>query len=312
MMRIAVFGAGGIGGYFGGRLAQAGEDIIFIARGQHLSALRTNGLKVDSIKGNFEIRPVQATDDPKQVGQVDVVLLAVKAWQGPEAAQMGAPMLGAQSFIVPLQNGVEAPDQLATVLGAERVLGGMCRISAMIVGPGHIRHVGIEPSVAFGELNGRPSQRVERLAQVFGRAVVTVETTTNIRSAMWEKFLFIVALSGVGAVTRAPIGVSRSVPETRHMLEQTIHEAAAVGRARQIGLEEGIVTKIMSRIDVMQPDVTASMQRDIVEGKLSELESQNGAVIRMGWEAGVPTPMNSFIYASLLPQELRARGELTF
>ncbi len=312
-MRIAVFGAGGVGGYFGGRLAQAGEEVVFIARGEHLRAMQTHGLRVDSIKGDFTVQPVQATDDPSRVGKVDMILVAVKAWQVAEAAQAMKPMLGEETGVIWLGNGVDAPAQLAAELGAEHVLGGLTQISAVIAAPGYIRHVGIEPLIAFGEMDGRLSRRVEALRQAFERASgVRVTTPADIQAAMWEKFVFIASISGVGAVTRAPAGVLRSVPETRQMLQRAIAEVTQVARARKINLPEDIVAKTLAFIDGMAPGVLASMQRSIMEGRPSELGAQNGAVVRMGLEVGVPTPVHEFIYASLLPQELKARGEIQF
>jgi 2-dehydropantoate 2-reductase len=311
-MRIAVFGTGGVGGYFGGRLAQAGEEVIFIARGAHLKALRAHGLRVDSLKGDFVVHPTHATDDPAQVGAVDAVLVGVKAWQVSEAAQAMPPLVGPETFVIPLQNGVEAPSQLTAILGAEHVLGGLCSIISFVAGPGHIRHVGAEPYIAFGELSHRSGVRAERLRQAFARAGVHVEIPPDIQSAMWEKFLFIAAWGGVGAVTRAPVGVVRSVPETRRMMEEAMHEIFAVARARKVSLTDESIRKGMSFIDNLQPGATASMQRDIMEGRPSELEAQNGAVVRLGHEAGVPTPVHAFVYHSLLPSELRARGTLQF
>ena len=312
-MRIAVFGTGGVGGYFGGRLAQAGEDVVFIARGEHLQALHTHGLKVDSIKGDFVIHPVQATDDPAEVGVVDVVLVGVKAWQVPEAAQAIRPLIGAETLVVPLQNGIEAPTQLAEVLGAKHVIGGLCGIISFIAEPGHIRHVGADPFVQFGELDNRSSERVEKLRQSFTRtAGVTVEIPSDIHVALWRKFLFIVSVSGMGAVTRAPIGVLRSLPQTRQMLQQVMQEVFEVAQAYSIALAQDIVSKTLTFMDGFPPSATASMQRDILEGRPSELEAQNGAVVRLGQAVGVATPLNAFIYHSLLPLELKARGQLQF
>ncbi len=310
-MRIAVFGAGAVGGYFGGRLAQAGEDVVLIARGEHLRAMQTHGLRVESIEGDFTVRPVEATDDLAAAGVVDAILVAVKAWQVPQAAREMRPMVGPETFVVPLENGVEAPSQLAAVLGEDRVLGGLCRIISALVAPGHIRHAGISPTIAFGELDGRRSERAERLRDAFQRAKgVTPTIPPDIRVAMWEKFLFIAALSGVGAVTRAPVGVLRSLPETRHMLEQAMDEILAVAHARDVALPQETVAETMAFIDGLPPDGTASMQRDVIAGRPSELESQNGAVVRLGREAEVETPLHAFIYRSLLPQERRARGEI--
>jgi 2-dehydropantoate 2-reductase len=311
-MRIAVFGTGAVGGYFGGRLAQAGEDVVFIAHGENLKALRIQGLRVDSLKGDFVLQPVKATDDPAQIGVVDVVLVGVKAWQVPDAARAMRPLVGSETFVVPLQNGVEAPSQLAAVLGSQHVLGGLAKIISFIAGPGHIRHSGAEPYVAFGELDNRISERGERLRQAFVRAGVRVEIPPDIQAALWDKFLFVVSLGGVGAVTRAPIGVMRSVPETRQILEQAMREIFNVARARGITLPQDIIGKTMAFVDSLPPIGTTSLQRDIIEGKPSELDAWNGAVVRLGQEVRVITPLHSFIYHSLLPLELRARGQLQF
>jgi 2-dehydropantoate 2-reductase len=308
-MRIAVFGTGAVGGYFGGRLAQAGEQVVFIARGEQLRALQDQGLRVDSLKGDFVLRSVQATDNPTQVGTVDVILVGVKAWQVTEAAQAMGPLVGPETFVVPLQNGVEAPDQLAAVLGAEHVLGGLCRIVSFVVEAGHIRHAGLEPYVAFGELDNRPSERAQRLLEAFARAGVTVEIPPSIQAALWTKFLFIASFSGVGAVTRSPAGILCSLPETRQMLERAMGEVLEVAAARGIVLPAEAIGQTMALIDSLPPDGTASMQRDIMEGRPSELESQNGAVVSLGQDAGVTTPLHAFIYHSLLPLELQARGK---
>ncbi|HLA96826.1 MAG TPA: 2-dehydropantoate 2-reductase [Anaerolineales bacterium] len=311
-MRIAVFGAGGVGGYFGGRLAQAGQEVIFIARGAHLETMRRRGLRVDSLKGDFILPSVQATDDPAQVGEVEAVLVAVKAWQVPQAARAMPPLVGERTCVLPLENGVEAPEQLAEALGAPRVLGGLCHISSYIAAPGHIKHVGIEPHVALGELDGRRSERAEQLRLTFEQAGVWAEVPADIQAAMWEKFLFIAAISGVGAVTRAPAGVMRQVPGIRSLLEAAMQEIYALARARGVKLADDIVARTLAFVDGLPPGVTASMQRDILEGRPSELASQNGAVVRMGAQAGAPTPVNAYLYHSLLPQEMRARGELEF
>lgn len=312
-MRIAIFGTGGVGGYFGGRLAQAGEEVSFIARGDHLRAIQSQGLRVESVLGDFMINPAQATDDPANVGPVDVVLVCVKAWQVAEAAQAILPLVGPETMVVPLQNGVDAPAELAAVLGADSVAGGLCGLIAFVAGPGHIRHTGIEPFITFGELDDRPSERVERLRQAFARAKgVLVEVPADIKAAMWRKFLLIATWSGVGAVTRAPIGVLRSVPETREMLEQSLQEIYNVALAHHIALPADVVSQTLAFIDTFPPHGTASMQRDIMAGRPSELASQNGAVVRLGREAGVATPLHNFIYYSLLPLELRAWGEVEF
>jgi 2-dehydropantoate 2-reductase len=309
-LTIAVFGTGATGGYFGGRLAEAGEDVRFVARGAHLAALREHGLTVQSVAGDFRVHPVRAAADPAELGSVDVALVAVKAWQVPEAAEAMRPLVGDQTFVVPLQNGIEAPGQLAAVLGAERVLGGFCSILASLDGPGRIRHMGVVPYVAFGELDGSMSARAEALRAAFARTRgVTVEVPADIRAAMWNKFLFIAALSGVGAVSRVPAGVIRSLPETRELLRQALEEIYSVALRSGVALPADAVARTLEFIDGLSPDGTASMQRDVLAGRPSELEAQVGAVVRLGERLGVEVPVHRTIYAALLPQERRARGE---
>lgn len=307
-MRIAVIGAGGVGGYFGGKLAHAGVDTTFIVRGRTLSALRANGLRVDSIRGDFTVPAVQATDDPSTVGQVDAVLIAVKAWQIPEAARALLPLLGPDTVVVPLENGLEGPAQLAATVGREHILGGFCSIVSYIVEPGHIRHTAAEPLVAFGELDHTRSPRVERLRAAFESARVDALTPADIQSAMWTKFLFIAPMSGLGALTRVPIGVWRSMPETRALAVAALHELLALAAARGVTFTDDTIDLTLARYDNLPPEATASLQRDVMEGKPSELDAQIGAVTRMGRESGVPTPVHDVIYAALLPQERRARG----
>jgi 2-dehydropantoate 2-reductase len=309
-MRIGVFGSGAVGGYFGSRLAEAGEEVAFIARGDHFRAMQSHGLRVTSIAGDVVVQPARAASDPAEIGPVDALLVGVKAWQVPDAARAMAPMVGPETFVVPLQNGVDAPGELAAALGSEHVLGGLCRILAYIEHPGHIHHSGVTPYIAFGELDGGSSGRAERLRAAFARARgVEVEIPADIQVAMWSKFLFIASLSGVGAVTRAPIGVIRSLSGTRRMLEQALEEIAAVAAARRIGLPANVVEQTLAFVDGLPPEGTSSMQRDIMAGRPSELSNQSGAVVRLGREVGVEVPVHAFIYQSLLPMELQARGE---
>ena len=308
-MKFAIFGTGGVGGYFGGRLAQAGEDVTFIARGNHLSGIQQTGLSVDSIRGDFVVNPAKATDSTQSVGAVDVVLLAIKGWQLDEAILQITPLIGENTVIVPLLNGIEHMEALVNAFGREHVLGGVCRISAFISEAGHIKHVGIDPFLAFGELNGEMSERVSRLYDVFkNTSGITVEASGNIELAMWEKYLLIAAFSGVGAVTRSPVGMFRSIPETRAMFRRALEEVVLVANSRGVGLTEKSVQAVMDRIDQTQPDTMASMQKDVLAGRPSELESQTGALVRMARAATVSVPTHEFIYASLLPMEKKARG----
>jgi 2-dehydropantoate 2-reductase len=311
-MRIAMYGTGGVGGYFGAQLARAGEDVVFIARGAHLDAMRKHGLRVETAKGEIVIRPAQATDDPAEIGPVDAVFVCTKTWQVPEAARAVRPLIGPETVVVPLQNGVEASAQLSSVLGPEPVLGGLCGTLSQVAGPGRIRSIGEMHFVKLGELDNRPSERAERLRQAFERAGVKVEIPADIQQALWEKFVLVVSFGGVGAVARAPLGVVRSVPETRALLERCLHELVAVGRARGVGLADATAANTLAFLDSMPAGATTSLQRDIAEGKPSELEAWTGAAVRLGRAAGVATPTHDFIYASLLPAERRARGEIEF
>jgi 2-dehydropantoate 2-reductase len=312
-MKVAIVGSGGVGGYFGGRLAQAGEDVVFIARGEHLRAMQRKGLRVDSINGDFRVDRVLATDDPATVGEVDYVLVAVKSWQLRDAIDTMRPLVGKTTSIVPLLNGVEAPDQLTNVFGADRVLGGTCSVISMIAGPGHVRHAGAHPTIRFGELDHRRSERGERLRNAFSRTEgVQVEVPEDIHAAMWNKYIIIAPWSGVGAVTRAPVGVIRRLPETRALLEHAMEEILLLARARKVAMEREAIHQAMAFIDALPNEGTASMQRDIMAGRPSELDAQNGTVVRLGKGAGVATPVNGMIYSSLLPLERRARKELSF
>lgn len=308
-MRVGIFGTGGLGGFFGAKLAAAGHDVVFIARGAHLEALRRDGLQIASIDGDFTIDPVHATDSPAEAGACDVVLVTVKGWQIADVTAAIGPMLHADTVVVPLLNGVEAPAQLAEALGSERVVGGLAKIVAFIEGPGRIRHQGIEPYIAVGELDQRPSERLELLCEALRNAGITAEVVPDIHAALWEKFLFVVGWGGVGAITRAPVGAIRHFPPTRALLEQSMSEIATVALARQINLPSGAVSKSLAFLDALPPAGTTSMQRDIADGRPSELESWNGAVVRLAREAGVETPLHRFVYASLLPQERAARGQ---
>jgi len=311
-MRFAIYGVGAVGGYFGGRLAQAGEDVTFIARGNHLQALRKQGLRVDSLNGDFVLSSLTATDDPAQVGPVDVVMVGVKTWQVPEVAEAIRPLIGDNTLVLPLQNGVEAPTQLAEILGREHVCGGLAKIFSFIAGPGHIRHSGVEPYIGFGELDNQRTARVEELLRTFEHSGIKAEIVPDITAALWAKFLFVASFGAIGAITRAPLGVIRSIEQTRRMLERSMQEIYEVARALKINLEPETVSASMAFVDTLPPGGTTSMQRDIAENRPSEIDSWSGAVVRLGREAGVSVPTHEFVYSSLLPLELKARGELAF
>ena len=310
-MRIAVIGAGGVGGYFGGKLADGGADVTFIVRGATLEAMRTKGLRVDSIKGDFVVEHPNATDDPTSVGAVDAIFVTVKAWQLGDVAAQIKPMLGDDTMGIPLENGIDAPEQLAAIVGREHVLGGLCGIVSFIAAPGHIRHVGADPFVMFGELDNRVSPRVEALRDECLRAGVQADIPSDIHHALWSKFVFIAPMSGIGAATRVPIGVWRAMPEPRELAIKAIREIVDVARARGVDLGgDAAIDRTLARFDGLPPESTSSLQRDIIEGKPSELDAQLGAVVRLGRETNVPTPVCETLLALLLPQEQKARGEL--
>lgn len=307
-MRIAVVGAGGVGGYFGGRLAKAGVDVTFIARGATLEALRTRGLRVDSIDGDFLLERVNATDDPSSAGEADFVLMTVKACQIAEAAARLAPLIGPGTAVVPLENGIDAPDILSAIVGHEHVLGGLCGIVSYIVEPAHIRHAATEPFVMFGELDHSMSARVERLRDVFRSSGVKADVPGDILHSMWTKFLFIAPLSAIGALTRVPVGEWRTIPELRKIAEASLREMIAVAKMRGVDPGHDALLRTMERYDNLAPVSTSSLQRDVMEGKPSELEAQIGAVVRLAADCGISAPVSSFLYHCLLPQERRARG----
>jgi 2-dehydropantoate 2-reductase len=306
-MRIAIIGAGGVGGYFGGKLAHGGVDVVFIVRGATFDAMRTRGLRVDSIKGDFVVERPNATDDPASAGKVDAVFVTVKTWQLAAAAESIKPMIGDDTMVIPLENGIDAPDQLAAILGRDHVLGGLCGIVSFIAAPGHIRHIGADPFMMFGELDNRRTTRVERLRDLCLGAGVQADIPSDIHHALWSKFVFIAPMSGIGAATRVPIGVWRSMPEPRELATRAIREIADLARARGVDLGSEAVERTLGRFDALTPDATSSLQRDIIDGKPSELDAQLGAVVRLGRAAGVPTPVCETLLALLLPQEQNAR-----
>ena len=308
-MRTAVFGAGGIGGYLGGRLSQAGGEVVVIARGDHLDAIRKRGLTVDSIKGDFVANPEFVTNDPSQVGKVDLIILGVKAWQVPDAAEVMHPMIGPKTAVLLVQNGVDAPAQLAAVLGAEHVVIGLCMLRSFIVGPGYLRHTAdVYPNLQLGEMALSTTDRVEELSQIFKKIGLSVTIPSDIYAALWEKYLVFSVASALGAITRTTTGVWRSIPETRQMAETAVRELVRVGQSQGIKLSDQTFDNTMRLIDNWAEDHTTSMAKDLMEGRPSELEAAIGHVVGLGRESGVDAPMINFIHHSLLPQELQARS----
>lgn len=306
-MKIAIYGAGGVGGYYGGVLARAGHDTALLARGDHLTAIRRSGLRVRSPLGDFLVRPGVATDDPGEVGPVDVVIVAVKSTHLPAVHNGIAPLLGPETLVVPFLNGVDAHEALVPAVGRARMGKGLTRIISEIAAPGEIRHVGVDPYVAMAEWDGGASARVDALVAALRDAGVDAEVPPDIDAALWLKFLFICSVGGVGAACRMPLGTMRTLPETRALLRRAMEEIVAVAVAHGVSLSDEAVTFAMNTVDTFPPEGTSSLQRDIVAGLPSELDAWSGAAARLGAEAGVPTPVHSFIHAVLLPAELEAR-----
>jgi 2-dehydropantoate 2-reductase len=301
-MRIVVYGTGGVGGYFGGRLAAEGEDVTFIARGEHLRAIKASGLRVDSPNGDFVIYPARATDNVNEAGETDLVILGVKAWQVPDAARAIKPIVGPTTTVLPLQNGVDAVPQLVAELGSTNVIGGLCRIVRFVLEPGHIRHAGFAPTIIIGELDNRRTERITKIEEVFKHAGLDTTIASDIQVALWTKFLFIASFSGVGALANAPAGILRSDPKRRAQMLSAMEEIYALAHARGVKLPPDSVEKVMAAVDGLPDDATSSMQRDIAAGKPSELESQNGAVVRMARESGIEAPTHTLIYETLKAQ----------
>jgi len=307
-MRIAIMGSGGVGGYYGGLLACAGHDVTFIARGAHLAAIRAHGLQIKSVHGDLTIAPAQATDNPAGVGPVELVLVTVKTTATDEAARAIRPLVGPATVVLSLQNGIDAAERIGAVVGLEHMLGGATWVSSTIEAPGVIRQESQFRRIVLGELDGRITPRAQAVYEALQSTGATVELSANIRQVLWTKFVFIAALSGVGAITRLPVGDYRHVPETRDLLVRLMREVEAIARASGIALEANVVDQALAVVDNAAPGIQSSMQRDVAAGRPSELESMIGVLGRKGRELGVPTPVADMVYAALLPGELKARA----
>ena len=308
-MKIVMMGAGGVGGYFGALLHRAGEQVWFIARGEHLKAMQANGLQVTGVLGDFTIK-VTATDDPVEAGVADLVVFGVKSYDTEAAAERMKPMIGSRTTILCLQNGVDNEEKLAAVYGERAVLPAVVHIFSAVSAPGVIAQTGGPRKITFGEPDGSVSPRVERIFEVFRKAEINCERSTRIMADLWEKFLFICAVGGMTALTRAPIGEIRSCPESRAMLRAVMEEVAAVARAKRIPIAADAVAQAMQSVDGLAPGGRASLYHDLAAGKRLELDALAGAVVRFGEETGVAIPMNRAIYAALKPHDLKAWRQL--
>ena len=305
-MKIVVMGSGGVGGYFGARLAANGADVTFIARGEHLAAMRRDGLKVLSANGDLTVKPVKATDDPASVGHADLVMIAVKLWSTADAARTIAPTMGPNSAVVSWQNGVVAEDILIKLYGKERVIGGVSNIAALIEAPGVIRHNGAMARLIFAELNGKPSKRIDAFAALCKQANIDHVVSDDIDRAIWQKFIFLASFSGMTCATRLSIGPIRTDPETRAMLKAALGEVVAIGRAKGVSLPDDQVEQSLTWADNLPPSMIASMLGDLNRGNRLELPWLSGNVVKLGEELGVATPVHKFIFTVL---KLHADGK---
>lgn len=299
-MKIAVFGTGAVGGYFGGRLAAAGEDVSFIARGASLAALHGHGLRITSpTRGDLHV-PVRATDDPSAIGPVDVVLYTVKLYDIDASAPALRPLLGPDTVVITLQNGVEAVEMVSRHIGAAHVAGGVAYVVAVADEPGHIRHTTADRLV-FGEADGHASARLRAFQEAGQRAGFTADLSPQILTELWVKFVRLGTWSGMTTVTRSAMGVIRESPELMRMMDAALEEALAVGRARDIAFPDGLVEATQQMVRNFPPGSKSSMLEDLERGRRLELPWLSGALARMGHEAGVPTPVHAFISAVLGP-----------
>lgn len=304
-MKIAVMGTGGVGGYFGARLAQSGADVTFIARGAHGAAIREAGLKVFSPNGDVLVQPAKATDDTARVGPVDAVMFCVKLWDVESAAADCRPLLGQDTAVICFQNGVDAEERIAAILGARHAVGGVAAISALIEAPGVIRHTGTMAWLKYGELDGRPSPRIEAFDAACRKAGFEASASSDITADIWRKFAFLAPMAGATAATRMPIGPILGEPDTRRLFTDLIAETVAVGRARGARLEDGLEAKQLAFAEGLPAEMKASMLGDLERGNRLELPWLTGAVVRLGKELGLPTPVSEVVYAVL---KLHAEG----
>jgi 2-dehydropantoate 2-reductase len=308
-MKILIMGTGGVGGYYGGLLAQQGHDVTFIARGAHLDAIQKQGLKIKSVHGDFSIFPAKAAEEPGKAGETDLILFCVKTYNTDEAAQAIQPVVGPQTMIMSLQNGIDAAERIGNVVGMEHVIGGATWLSSAIQAPGVIQQVSQFRQIVFGELAGGMSKRLETIFEAIKNTGITVEISQDIWKVLWTKLVFITAVSSLGSLTRLPMGDYRSVPDSRSLLSSIMKEVEAVARAQNVHLDTDVVEKWLDFIDNSAPHIKPSLQLDIESGHQTELESMIGVVGRIGHELSVPTPSIDFVYASLLPIELKAQNK---
>jgi 2-dehydropantoate 2-reductase len=300
-MRIAVVGTGGIGGPYGASLAKAGADVTFVARGAHLAAMRENGLRIEGDRGETHIQSAQATDKIAEIGTVDIVLCCVKLWDLEAVAEQIRAVIGPQTAVIPLQNGIDAAERLSTILGKAAVMGGMAFVTGAIVAPGVIRQTGTYQRMTFGEFDGRISERGRRLRDFCEAAGFEGVLSPDIMVPVWEKFILLVPLSGLNALTRLPLGKWRDDPDLLALYVEALRETVSVGVAEGVRLPSDIVDRTLTQMRSMPPHHTTSMGNDLNRGNRLELPWFAGKVVELGRRHGIKTPVNGFIYAALKP-----------
>lgn len=308
-MRIAVVGAGGIGGYYGSLLQRTEQDVSFLARGAHLAAMRERGLRVESSLTDPVTLPVRATDRPAEIGAVDLVLFAVKSYDTAAAAALLSPVIGPDTAVLTLQNGVDNVDVLAEAVGREHVLGGVCYIFSTVKAPGVIGHTGGPRRVVFGELDSRATPRAQAAYQAFAATGVPVELSPAILVSMWEKLVFITAQGGMTALTRLPVGSILASPPALEVYLDAAEEVAAVGRAHGVPIPDAQRERVLKTAQSLEPGLYSSLYVDLIQGRRMEVEALLGHVVRLGRQHGVPTPVCRTIYAALLPHDMAARQD---
>lgn len=310
-MNILIYGIGGVGGFFGAKLATTRHHTTFIARGTHKEEIHQKGIKVKSIEGNFQIKPNLVTDNLEEIPVPDLVIFGVKSWQLPEVAKTLKPYIKPETILLPLQNGVSNSVTLADHFPTNQILGGLCNLISFIESPGVVRHTAFKPTLTFGELNNEKSQRIKLLSDLFEEANINYIVADDIHREIWKKFLFICTISGLGGLTCVPIGIMRESSYLYQMLKNTANEILFLAQAKGINLTQEDVSNVLEIIDNQDPESTASTQRDLMDGRPSELETFNGYVVREARKENIAVPVNELIYECLLPMELKAR-EMTF
>jgi 2-dehydropantoate 2-reductase len=299
-MKIAIFGTGGIGGYFGGRLAANGADVTFIARGAHLAALKNDGLRIESALGNLHQKSVKASDDPKAVGPADYVLFCVKMYDVESAAALCKPLVGPNTTVVTTQNGVDTRERIIPILGEARVMGGVAQIAATIAAPGTIRHTGKLARIVFGDRGGI-SPRAKALEEVCRAAGIEALATDKIDVEIWQKFVFLASIAGLAGMTRRSMGTINADPDLRALLVEAVEEVVAVARAKGVELGTGAAERVTQSISAMPAEAKPSMLQDLERGNRIEVAGLSGKVAALGRELGVSTPVHRTIYACLKP-----------